>query len=502
MTNEHVDVLIIGAGLSGIGTAVHLSQECPGKRIAILERRERVGGTWDLFNYPGIRSDSDMFSFGYDFRPWNALNTLADGESIRNYIGDTAREYGVDKLIRFGIETEQARWCSEQQQWIISARDLSNGEPRHYSCDFLISCTGYYDHKNGYLPDFPGVERFQGRCIHPQHWPADLDYKGKKVVVIGSGATAVTVVPAMADQAAHVTMLQRSPSYVMTVPAHDKITEILRRVMPENWANGMARKRNILIQRWLFKAARRWPERMRKHLLNQVAKQLDDPAQMKHFTPSYMPWDQRLCAVPDGDLFKAINSGKASVVTDQIDTFTERGIKLASGQELDADIIITATGLKVQLLGGTQLLIDGKPFDLQQQMTYKGVLLQNVPNMAWIFGYTNAPWTLKSDIAARYVCRLINHLRAIGMQVVTPRDYQGCTEQNASVLGALESGYVQRANTVLPRQGQVAPWRLLNSYEDDRQMLLNESLEDDILEFLPRNAQSDNSNARPGTRAA
>lgn len=502
MTNEHFDVLIIGAGLSGIGTAVHISQECPGKRLAILERRQRVGGTWDLFNYPGIRSDSDMFSFGYDFRPWNDLNTLADGESIRRYIGDTAREYGVDQLIRFGVETEQAHWCSEQQQWVISARDLDTGLPHHYSCDFLISCTGYYDHKAGYLPDFPGVERFQGQCIHPQHWPTDLDYKGKKVVVIGSGATAVTVVPAMADDAAHVTMLQRSPSYVMTVPARDKLTEVLRKIMPESWANGMARKRNILIQRWLFKAARRWPERMRNHLLNQVAKQLDDPAQMKHFTPSYMPWDQRLCAVPDGDLFKAINSGKASVVTDQIDTFTERGIKLASGKELEADIIITATGLKLQLLGGTQLLIDGKPFDLQQQMTYKGVLLQNVPNMAWIFGYTNAPWTLKADIAARYVCRLINHLRATGMQVVVPRDREGCSQPDISVMGALESGYVQRANSVLPRQGLKSPWRLLNAYEADRVMLLDEAIEDDLLEFEPRTIESNNKTAGAKRRAA
>ena len=358
MTNEHFDVLIIGAGLSGIGTAVHISQECPGKRLAILERRQRVGGTWDLFSYPGIRSDSDMFSFGYDFRPWNDLNTLADGQSIRSYISETASEYGVDKLIRFGIETEQAQWCSEQQHWIVSARDLDTGLARHFSCDFLISCTGYYDHKTGYLPDFPGVEQFQGQCIHPQHWPADLDYRNKRVVVIGSGATAVTVVPAMADQAAHVTMLQRSPSYVMTVPARDKLTEVLRKIMPERWANDLARKRNILIQRWLFKAAKRWPERMRSYLLRQVAKQLDDQANMKHFTPSYMPWDQRLCAVPDGDLFKAINSGKASVVTDRIDRFTEHGIRLASGKELEADIVITATGLKLQLLGGTQLLID------------------------------------------------------------------------------------------------------------------------------------------------
>ncbi|WP_425055712.1 flavin-containing monooxygenase [Pseudomonas abyssi] len=486
MTNEHLDVLIIGAGLSGIGTAVHLSQNCPDKRIAILERRQQVGGTWDLFRYPGIRSDSDMFSFGFAFRPWNDLQTLADGESIRRYISDTAREYGVEQKIRFGIETEQVQWCSEQQQWVVSARDLATGQTRHYSCDFLISCTGYYDHKAGYLPEFPGVERYQGQCIHPQHWPQDLDYSGKKVVVIGSGATAVTLVPAMAPQVGHITMLQRSPSYIMTVPAHDRITEMLCKVLPNDWVFGLARKRNIAIQRWIFKAAKRWPEGTRRFLLKKVAEQLDDPSQMTHFTPSYMPWDQRLCAVPDGDLFKAINSGKASVVTDEIDCFTESGIRLKSGAQLDADIIITATGLTLQVLGGTRMLIDGRPFDINQRMTYKGVMLQDVPNMAWIFGYTNAPWTLKSDIAAQWVCRLLNHMRAAGVQVATPRDHDNNLVVAESMMGALQSGYVQRGNTILPRQGRSAPWRLLNAYERDREMLLEEPVEDTMLELTER----------------
>lgn len=493
MTNEHLDVLIIGAGLSGIGTAVHLSQNCPDKRIAILERRQQVGGTWDLFRYPGIRSDSDMFSFGFAFRPWNDLQTLADGESIRRYISDTAREYGVEQKIRFGIESEQVQWCSEQQQWVVSARDLATGQTRHYSCDFLISCTGYYDHKAGYLPEFPGVERYQGQCIHPQHWPQDLDYSGKKVVVIGSGATAVTLVPAMAPQVGHITMLQRSPSYIMTVPAHDRITEMLCKVLPNDWVFGLARKRNIAIQRWIFKAAKRWPEGTRRFLLKKVAEQLDDPSQMTHFTPSYMPWDQRLCAVPDGDLFKAINSGKASVVTDEIDCFTESGIRLKSGAQLDADIIITATGLTLQVLGGTRMLIDGQPFDINQRMTYKGVMLQDVPNMAWIFGYTNAPWTLKSDIAAQWVCRLLNHMRAAGVQVATPRDHDNNLVAAESMMGALQSGYVQRGNTILPRQGRSAPWRLLNAYERDREMLLEEPVEDTMLELTERSRA-----AKPG----
>lgn len=501
MTNEHFDVLVIGAGLSGIGTAVHLTQNCPDKHFAILERRQQVGGTWDLFRYPGIRSDSDMFSFGFAFRPWNDLKTLADGESIRQYIGDTAREYGIDEKIRFGIETEQVQWCSAQQQWVISARDLQSGQARHFSCDFLISCTGYYDHKAGYLPEFPGVERFQGQCIHPQQWPENLDYRGKKVVVIGSGATAVTLVPAMAAEAGHITMLQRSPSYIMTVPAHDRITEVMCKFLPNNWVYKLSRRRNIAIQRWIFKAAKRWPQGTRRFLLKKVAQQLDDPAQMKHFTPTYMPWDQRLCAVPDGDLFSAINSGKASVVTDQIETFTETGIRLTSGQELDADIIITATGLQLQVLGGTQLQMDGKPLDVNQRMTYKGVMLQDVPNMAWIFGYTNAPWTLKSDIAAQWVCRLLNHMRAAGVQVATPRDRGGNLVADESMMGALQSGYVQRGNTVLPRQGRAAPWRLLNAYEQDKDMLLQEPIEDDLLELTEKASQRQASTPR-NVRAA
>ncbi len=480
---EHHDVIIIGAGLSGIGTACHLTRECPGHSYLILERREAIGGTWDLFRYPGIRSDSDMFSFGYAFRPWHALQTLADGPAIRQYIADTAREHEILPHIRFGQETQQADWDSTAQRWTVTTRDC-RAQIRQVSCRFLISCTGYYDHKQGYLPDLPGVERFRGRCIHPQQWPEDLDYQGKRVVVIGSGATAVTLVPAMADAVAHITMLQRSPSYIMSVPAYDSLTCVLSKLLPKSWAYRLARRRNIAIQRWIYRAAKRWPEQTRKLLLRGVSKQLDDQSLMPHFTPSYMPWDQRLCAVPDGDLFNAINSGKASVVTDQIAEFTEHGIRLASGQELAADIVITATGLQLQVLGGTQLTLDGVPCKVNERMTYKGVLMEGVPNMAWIFGYTNAPWTLKADIAARYVCRLLNHLNATGLAEVRPRDRAG-NALPESMMGALQSGYVQRANAVLPRQGAALPWRLLNAYEQDAPMLLDEPIEDAILEFTP-----------------
>lgn len=483
MTMEHHDVIIIGAGLSGIGTACHLARECPSHSYLLLERRETIGGTWDLFRYPGIRSDSDMFSFGYSFRPWNALQTLADGSAIRQYITDTASEHGVSPHIRFGQETQQANWDSHSQRWTITTRN-SAGETQQFSCRFLISCTGYYDHKQGYLPDFPGIESFKGRCIHPQHWPDDLDYHGKRVLVIGSGATAVTLVPAMAEAAAHITMLQRSPSYIMSVPAHDTLTSVLSHLIPKRWAYGLARRRNIAIQRWIYKAAKRWPERTRRFLLKGVSNKLDDLSLMPHFTPSYMPWDQRLCAVPNGDLFTAINSGKASIVTDQIVEFTEHGVRLVSGAELEADIIITATGLQLQVLGGTELTLDDVPCNINERMTYKGVLLESVPNMAWIFGYTNAPWTLKADIAARYVSRLLNHLQATGLAVAQATD-RGRNKQSDSMMGALQSGYVQRANAILPRQGAALPWQLLNAYELDSTMLLEEPIEDAILELEP-----------------
>ena len=482
MQSQHFDVLIIGAGLSGIGAACRLSQECPGKRFAIIERRNQVGGTWDLFRYPGVRSDSDMFSFGFDFRPWNGLKVLADGPSIRDYIGETAAEFGVLDKIHFGIDLTDANWCSDANRWTLQGTDTATGTTRHFTCRYLISCTGYYNHRRGYLPEFPGAASFKGLCIHPQQWPEDLDYRGKKVVVIGSGATAVTLVPAMAREAAHVAMLQRSPTYVLSIPAYDKLSEFLQRFLPKNWVFRMARWRNIKLQRWMYRVSKRWPGMMRALYLRGVRKELGENFDMRHFTPDYMPWDQRLCAIPDRDLFLALKSGKATVVTDQVETFTADGILLKSGQHLDADIVVTATGLDLQVLGGMQLRVDGTPVCVPDKLTYKAVLMEGVPNMAWIFGYTNAPWTLKADIASRYVCRLLNHMDQWHYPVSVALDREGNAE-NGSVMSALQSGYVARGNEVLPRQGKRYPWRILNDYEKDAEILLTHPIEDGILEF-------------------
>jgi cation diffusion facilitator CzcD-associated flavoprotein CzcO len=475
--------LIIGAGLSGIGMACHLAKECPDKRVGILERRSAIGGTWDLFRYPGIRSDSDMFSFSYKFRPWHEPKVLADGPSIRRYIADTAREYGVDKCIQFGLKILRAAWSSEQRCWTVTAQKEGSGETSTVTCKYLITCAGYYNHDRGYRPDFPGLERFQGICIHPQHWPEGLDYRGKRVVVIGSGATAVTLVPAMADQAEHVTMLQRSPSYVVSVPAYDKISAALQTVLPARWVYGLARWRNIRLHSVKYKAVKRWPQRIRSRLLSQVEKQLGKGADMQHFSPKYNPWDQRICAVPDGDLFKVIREGKASVVTDHIETFTETGIRLKSGETLDADIIITATGMQLQSLGGMEVQVDGQPRHASSLMTYKSVLMQDLPNMANLFGYIGAPWTLKVDLAANYICRLLNHMDSRGYDVVTPRALAG-EMLDETVMDALQSGYVQRGRSSLPRQGRALPWRVLHDFDTDREMLMKHPIDDAALEFV------------------
>jgi len=499
--NSHFDVLIIGAGLSGIGTACALTQAFPQKRLAILERRDNIGGTWDLFRYPGIRTDADMASFGYKFRPWDERTVLAAGPGIRNYIHQTAREFGVESKIRFGLKTTRADWCSRQRQWSVTAEHEATGETRTYTASYLISCTGYYNYDKGFLPNFPGVDQFKGQCIHPQHWPENLDYSGKKVVVIGSGATAVTLVPAMAGTAAHVTMLQRSPSYVFSVPNRDKLSEMLAKFLPARWVHGLARKRNIAIQRGLYVACKRWPKLMRKWLLSRVRKQVGPDFDMRHFTPNYMPWDERLCAVPDADLFMALRKGEASVVTDHIDTFTETGIRLKSGQVLDADIIVTATGLNVQMHGGMQLSVDGEARPMSQQMTYKGVLVQDLPNMAWIFGYTNAPWTLKADMAGEYVCRLLRHMEAHGLEVVVPRDAEDCA-LDAGIMDALQSGYVQRSKETQPRQGSKLPWRVLNHFGRDSKMLLEEPIDDGVLQFDPAATVSNTKTEAPTARFA
>ena len=479
---EILDVAIVGAGLSGIGMACHLAKSCPGKSVKILERRQSVGGTWDLFRYPGIRSDSDMFTFGYKFRPWHDLKVLADGPSIRQYIRDTAREYGVERKITFGFRTERADWSSAEKLWTITGVDEATGETRSYKARFMVGCTGYYNYDQGFQPEFPGRDDFKGQFIHPQHWPENLDYKGKRVVIIGSGATAVTLVPAMAGEAAHVTMLQRSPTYIFSVPALDKISGVLRHVMPEAWVYALARKRNIIAQRWLYIAARRWPERVRNFLLNNVRKQVGPTVDMRHFTPKYMPWDERLCAVPSGDLFQALREGKASVETDEIATLTAEGIRLKSGKELPADIIISATGLNIRLFGGMTLSVDGQPSNPAAAMMYKGVMVQDAPNLAYVFGYINAPWTLKADLASEYVCRLLNYMDQKGIAVATPRDTGGNMVDD-TIMGDLSSGYVRRAKDTLPRQGRALPWRVLHHFEKDSRMLLKDAIDDGVLQF-------------------
>lgn len=490
---RHFDVLIVGAGLSGIGTACHIADSFPEKSIGIVERRETLGGTWDLFNYPGIRSDSDMLTFGYKFRPWNKLHTLASGPDIRQYISDTADEFGVREKIHFGLKTISANWDSNKKLWTMTALHEATGETREYTCGYFISCTGYYNYDAGYLPKFPGEERFKGLKIHPQQWPKDLDYSNKKVVIVGSGATAVTLLPAMADKTEHITMVQRSPSYIYSVPSMDTMTGILERIIPKSWAYGIARKRNLMMQRGLYLACRRWPNMMRKFLLSQVRKNVGPDFDMSHFTPNYMPWDERLCSVPDADLFNALREGRASVETGEIQSFTKNGIMMKSGKELKADIIITATGLDLLSLGGIDLSVDNEPRPFSGQMTYKSVLVENIPNMAWIFGYVNSSWTLKSDISGTYLCRLFKYMEDNSFDVVTPRDRDNCALDDG-IMDSLQAGYVQRGKDSLPRQGTKLPWKVLMHYGQDRKMLLDEPIKDHALQFSQRGSVSHQTN--------
>ncbi len=497
MSNNHFDILIIGAGLSGIGTACHLTKEFPNKSLAILERRDRIGGTWDLFRYPGIRSDSDMLSYGYKFRLWNSPKILADGAEIRRYIQSTAAEFGISDKIQYGLKVTHANWSSELRLWQLTALHEPSGTVRTYSCKQLLCCTGYYNQDDGFLPQFPGEESFKGIKIHPQHWPEDLNYKGKKVVVIGSGATAATLIPAMANTARHITMLQRSPSYIYALPSNDVLTLALSRIMPSEWALKLARKRNILMYRAIYAVCRRWPKLMRSFLLSHVRKQVGPDVDMRHFTPKYMPWDERLCAVPGGDMFKAIRDGKASVETDQIERFTKTGILLKSGKELEADIIITATGLQLQLLGGMELSVDGAPRAIGERMTYKGVLLEDLPNIAWLFGYTNAAWTLKVSVSAQYLCRLFAYMEKNRLEVVIPHD-NGVNSTPNSIMHSMKSGYIQRDQQFLPRQGKTYPWQVAMNYGPDKKMLLKDTVEDSRLEFLPaRKASTPSPNVTP-----
>ena len=474
------DVIIVGAGLSGIGVAYHLQRDCPRKSFIVLEARGAIGGTWDLFRYPGVRSDSDMHTLGYRFRPWRGEKAIADGPSILDYLNDTAREYGIDRKIRYHQKVKRACWSSEEARWTLEVVGV-DGRVVTYSCNFLQMCSGYYDYDAGYMPGWPGIERFKGEIVHPQKWPENLDYAGKRVLVIGSGATAVTLVPAMTDKASIVTMLQRSPTYIVARPARDVIADWLYAKLPERLAHTLARWKSILLQMYFYNAARKKPEAAKQRIIELAQAELGPGIDVQHFTPRYNPWDQRLCLVPDGDLFKAIREGKASVVTDEIETFTETGLKLRSGKVLPADIIVTATGLVMKLMGGMELVVDGRSVDPGTTLSYKGMMLSDVPNLATTFGYTNASWTLKADLTAEYLCRILNRMDRGGHAYCMPRDRDSSVIPDATP--PLSSGYMQRAKDILPKQGSKRPWKLYQNYAKDMLALRFGSIDDGTLVF-------------------
>ncbi|MDI6102735.1 NAD(P)/FAD-dependent oxidoreductase [Actinoplanes sp. NEAU-A12] len=487
-TTEHLDVLIIGAGLSGVGAAHHLQSAFPGRTYAILEAREAIGGTWDLFRYPGVRSDSDMHTLGYRFRPWTQAKAIADGPAILRYIRDTAAEAGIDRRVRFGHRVVRADWSTPDARWTVEA--VHDGETVRLTTNFLYVCSGYYRYDGGYAPDLPGIERFGGTVIHPQHWPENLDYTGKKVVVIGSGATAVTLVPAMADRAAHVTMLQRSPTYILSLPAEDPIANRLRRVLGAGRAYAIVRWKNVAMSTLIYQLSRRRPHVMRSLLRKAAIRQLPPGYQVDtHFKPRYQPWDQRLCFVPDGDLFAAITRGRASVVTDRIAEFTEAGLRLESGAELEADVVVTATGLRLLALGGLRLAVDGRAVTLPETMAYRGMMLSGVPNFAFTVGYTNASWTLKADLVSEYVVRLLRYLDAHGYDQCVPiNDDPAVTERP---LLDFQAGYVLRSIDEFPKSGSRAPWHMGMSYAHDLLKLRHGRIEDGAMRFSRRPASQE-----------
>jgi len=483
-TSEHLDVLIVGAGISGICTAYYLQTQCPQKKFVLLESRAALGGTWDLFRYPGIRSDSDLYTFGYSFRPWRETQVIAEGALILKYLRETAEEFGIDRQIRFNHRVQRASWSSADACWTVEVVRGSGPDQEVvcYTCNFLCMCTGYYDYAQGYTPSWPGVEQFTGQLVHPQHWPEDLDYTGKRVVVIGSGATAVTLIPAIAEQAEHVTMLQRSPTYIVARPSKADRNKGIGRMLPDKLAYQFTRWWSILFGIYFYRLTRRKPETAKQYLLRMVRQQLGAEYDIEtHFTPTYNPWDQRLCLAPDGDFFATIRSGKASIVTDQIETFTETGIKLRSGEELDADIIVTATGLVMKVMSGVQLVVDDAPVDLAQTFIYKGAMYRDIPNLASAFGYVNASWTLKCELIAQHICRLLNYMDRHAYTQCTPR--LADQDIDAEPMMGLTSGYMQRARDIIPRQGTRSPWKMHQNYLSDLVGLRFRSVHDKTMEF-------------------
>ena len=473
---EHVDVLVVGAGISGIGAGYHLQTLCPGRTYAILEGRSALGGTWDLFRYPGIRSDSDMYTLGYHFRPWTEPKAIADGPTILNYLQQVAADNGIDGRIRYNHQVKSAAWSTDDATWTVEA-ETPDG-PVSLTCNFLFMCSGYYNYARGYSPEFPGASDFAGRIVHPQFWPQDLDYTGKYVVVIGSGATAVTLVPAMADKTKRITMLQRSPTYIVARPAEDAMANWLRAKLPAKLAYGMVRWRNVLFGMFFYNRMRKYPAKAKERLIGMVREHLPHADIETHFTPRYNPWDQRLCLVPDGDLFRALREGKAEIVTDTIDRFVPEGIRLASGRTLPADVIVTATGLELQLLSDVRFTVDGEAKDLSKTTNYKGMMYSGIPNLASSFGYTNASWTLKADLTCGYVCRLLNTMTKRGLRQATPTPNGAVGEEPFL---DFTSGYVQRARDVLPKQGSRKPWKVHQNYARDMMALKFGSVDNEMV---------------------
>lgn len=485
MAHEHFDVVVVGAGISGIGAGYFLQTKCPKRTFVILEGRQQIGGTWDLFRYPGVRSDSDMHTLGYSFKPWTATKSIAEGPAILDYLNETVNENGLKRHIRFGHHVTKAQWSSDDHQWTVHTHRDEKGDEVTFTCNYLFMCSGYYSYKGGFQPEFPGMSRFRGPVVHPQKWPKDLDYSGKRVVVIGSGATAMTLVPAMAATASHVTIVQRSPTYVVSRPDEDRVANTLRRFLPDSIAYGLTRWKNITRQQLVYKKTRTDPDKVRQLLLGMVRQELGPDYDVeKHFTPTYNPWDQRLCLIPNSDLFKAINSGSVTVVTDQISTFTETGIALESGEHLEADIIVSATGLRLVTLGEMEFFIDGQPVDFSRVWTYKGFAYSDIPNLASSFGYINASWTLRADLTCEYVCRLLNYMDKTGTRECVPRLRPTDVGMPArDWIDGFTPNYMKRVMHMLPRQGDREPWLNPQNYGLDKKMFRRGRVDDGVMTF-------------------